>query len=735
MLVVIARLAARHPWLIVLLFVLLTAASAVYGAGIQRELASTGLEDPTGEAIATRNALMEQLGVAEPSFMVVLGDGETSLDGRLDEVLTPMIDAVRADPTTSRVTSPMDAGQESLLSADKTRALVLIELRGDDKEQQAAFDRIEPLLRGASVPALVGGPLPAQRVAQELAVADLQRAELVALPIVAVLLLLFFRGPAAASLPLVIGVFCIPASFAALRFLTHFTEVSVFALNVGSFIGLGLAIDYALVLVQRFRDELAQGRSPEQAVERTLATSGRAIFVSGVTVAGSMLALLVFPLGILRTIAMAGSLVVAAAMLAALVLLPALLVLLAPRIANSAPLPDASAWHRIAVTVMKRPLPIMIGVLFVLAGLASPMLRIHTIMPDARTFPQGTDVRAVDELLDDPKAFGGADATPILALVQTEGSIITPESAAAVTLWAKAAAELEGVGSVDSPFATGPLTDPTIARTLLRTPALMPGPLRGALQATSKGNATVIRLTATAPWRSQQAADVVERLRALDTPGTTVLIGGPTAVVSDSRIAMAKDMPLAVAIVLAVNLLVLFVAFGSVVVPIKAVLMNIASIGASFGALVWVFQDGHLSGIIGFEPPGGVDLTVPVIMFAVVFGLSMDYEVFLLSRIREEFDRTGDNAHSVALGLERTGSIISRAAALLIVVVAGFATGRFLFVQELGVGMVVAIALDATLVRALLVPSSMALLGGANWWAPAPLRALWKRLGLELRED
>ena len=411
MLAVIARLAARRPWFVILMFVALTVASAVYGAGIQRELASTGLEDPTGEAIATRNALAEKLGVAEPSFMVVLGDGSTSLDGHLSEILDPVLTEVRADPMTTRVLTPLDPGMENLLSADKTRALVLVELRAGDREQQEALNRIEPMLRKASAPVRIGGPLPAQRVAQDLAVADLQRAEIVALPIVAILLLLFFRGPAAASLPLVIGVFCIPASFAALRILTRFTDVSVFALNVGSFIGLGLAIDYALVLVQRFRDELTAGRTPEQAVERTLATSGRAILVSGITVAGSLLALLVFPLGILRTIAMAGSLVVAAAMLAALVLLPALLVLLAPRIANSAPLPDASAWHRLAVTVMRKPVLIMIGVLVVLAGLASPMARIHTIMPDARTFPAGTDVRAVDELIDDPAAFGGAHAT------------------------------------------------------------------------------------------------------------------------------------------------------------------------------------------------------------------------------------------------------------------------------------------------------------------------------------
>ncbi|MCB9681058.1 MAG: MMPL family transporter [Alphaproteobacteria bacterium] len=736
MLVLVARLVTRHPWPVIAAFVVVGSLAGWFGAGVHRDLAATGLDDPTSEAVATRDALVALLGIGEPDLMVVAGDAQAPVDpGDVAATLGDTVAALRADPAVRRVTTPTDPGHKDLLAADGQRALLLIELHGGPRDKAEALDRLTATLHDAPVPVLVGGPTAAERTAQDLAVHDLERAELLALPVVALLLLLFFRGPFAAGLPLAVGVVAIPASFAVLRLLAHVTEVSVFALNVGTFIGTGLAIDYAMVLVQRFRDEVAHGASDVEAVTHMLRTSGRAIVVSGVTVAGSMLALLVFPLGLLRTIGIAGALVVVCAMVAALVMLPALLVVLGPRLGRTRNLPrDDGAWHRIAMTVMARPLLVTGVVLVVLAGLAAPALHLETIMPDVSTFPRDTDVRKVDEALDDPQGFGAESQTPILVLVRTEGSIITPAATQAVVDWVDKVQALPGIRKVETPFADGPLTQPKVAATFLKTPSLMPMQLRGALAATSKGDATVVRVVPEARWRSDAAAAAVRAVRGVDSPGVTTLVGGPTALISDARLALSDHLPLAVGLIVLVNLVLLFVAFGSVVVPIKAVLMNIASIGASFGALVWIFQDGHLTGLLAFEPPGGIDLTVPVIMFAVVFGLSMDYEVFLLSRIKEEMDRTGDNAHSVAAGLERTGSIITRAAALLIVVVLGFAAGRFLFVKELGAGMVVAITIDATIVRALLVPSTMALLGDANWWAPAPLKRLWSWLDLEIRE-
>lgn len=736
MLALISRLVTRHPWPVVITFLVLGVVCGVYGAGVQRDLAASGLDDPGSEAVATRAAMMETLELGEPDLMLVVGEPAHPIDAEaLEASIGGLVSQLKADADVRRVISPLDPGQSSLVSADRSRALLLVELLGTDRQKADALERLEPTLRDGSVPVLIGGPAEAQRTAQNLAINDLEHAELFALPIVALLLLIFFRGPWAASLPLAVGLVAIPTSLALLRLMTYVTEVSVFALNVGTFIGTGLAIDYAMVLVQRFRDEVAHGRTYDQAIEKMLVTSGRAIVVSGVTVAGSMLALLVFPLGMLASIGIAGALVVMCAMAAALILLPALLVLLAPKIGRTIYLPHSDGmWHRIATAVMARPILVTVGVLVILGALASPMARIKTVMPDVNTFPPGTSVRLVDELLDDPQGFGAESQTPILVLATTEGDVLTPDNVAALVAWCDQAKALPGIRKVESAFAVGPLRDAKVAKTFLKSPFLMPGELRGAIQATTKANHTVIRVVPEARWRSDDAAAAVAAVRSIESPGVSTLVGGPTALISDSRIALSDGLPLALGLVVVVNLVLLFVAFGSVVVPIKAVLMNVASIGASFGALVWVFQEGHLQNLLAFDPPGGIDLTVPVVMFAVVFGLSMDYEVFLLSRIKEEMDHTGDNRHSVASGLEHTGSIITRAAALLIVVVIGFTTGQFLFVKELGVGMVVAITIDATIVRALLVPATMVLLGDANWWAPAPLKRLWRWLDMEVKE-
>ncbi len=735
MLALFSRWATQRPWTVVVTFLIVGVLSGAYGIGVQRELAAAGLEDPGSEAAQARTALMEELEVGEPDLMVVLGSPERPLtDALLEPTLRALDEALTAVEGVRKVHTPLGR-REGLRSADSTRALVLVELAGDARAKSQALQRVRVVLDDADVDVQIGGPAAAEATAQELAVHDLKWAEIYALPVVTVLLLIFFRGPWAAALPLAVGVFAVPASFAVLRVLAQLTEVSVFALNVGTFIGTGLAIDYAMVLVQRFRDELALGSTGPEAVDRMLRTSGRAIVVSGVTVAGSLLALLVFPLGILWSIGVSGALVVLCAMAAALVLLPALLVILAPKLGSSTPAPDEGrAWARIATFVMARPVLITVVVLVGLAVAASPSLRLRTIMPDVSTFPRDTDVRQVDELLDDPAAFGATSQTPVLVYLTTESRILDLPNVAAVAAYVDAVEALPGVRVVRSPFATPSLRKPDIAKTLLGNPALMPPALRGALQLTTRTQATVIEVVPTARWRSDEAAAVVRAVRGVSVPGIHTLVGGPTALILDARDALSAKLPLALALVVGVNLVLLFVAFGSVVVPIKAVLMNVASIGASFGALVWIFQDGHLTGLFGFEPPGGIDLTVPVVMFAVIFGLSMDYEVFLLSRIKEEMDRTGNNALSVARGLQHTGSVITRAALLLLVVVAGFTAGRFLFIQELGVGMVVAIALDATIVRALLVPATMVLLGDANWWAPAPLRRLWLWLDLEVRE-
>lgn len=728
MLSLLARLCFGHSRLIALLTLAVFIGSVVGSVGVQERLSATGLDDPGSEAAAVDAALRRTFEAAEPGLLMVVGSPEVPVT---DEGMAALIAEVKKDASVLRVRSPLgdELGSEKLRSADGKRALVIVEFDGDAVGRQNAWKRLRPVVEGASLPVMSGGPAPAEQVAQDTAMADLVRAELLALPPAALLLLWFFRGPWAAMLPLLTAGVAVPLTIAMLGLVARFTEVSVFALNVASFIGLGLAVDYALVLVTRFREERAHGKDVEAALHATLSTTGRAVLISGVTVAASMAALFVFPLGILQSIALAGMLVVLATLIASLALLPSMFVLLGDRLGAAAPSADLGAWHRLGQAVVRRPVPIALGVIFILGLLAAPVLRLKTVMPDARSFPADTDIRRVDAVLEDVNGFAAADATPILALVKTGGNLLLPQHAEEAAAWCRAAAALPGVASVDSPFCRGPLADPRQQKVFLSSPQLWNTTLRLAVRDTTRGDTALILIRPSESWRTDAAADLVRALRDVESAGVEALVGGPTAAIVDSRAAMGDGLVLAVSLVVGINLFLLFMAFGSIVVPIKAVVMNVASVAASFGALVWVFQDGHFASALGFEVPGGIDLTVPIILFSVVFGLSMDYEVFLLARIREEYLRTGDDHEAIALGLERTGSLITRAALLLVVVVVGFAAGEFLFVQELGVGMVLAILLDATLVRALLVPSTMAMLGHWNWWAPAPLARLWVRMG------
>ena len=691
----IARLACRHPRAVVLAFALAAAVGGAYGSGVAAHLEVGGLEDPGSESAQVQRILHEELGVADPDAIAVFGDpSRPAHDPSVRAALQRSLQAVRRDPGVEALLPPPDDPRAAMLSADGTRLAVLLDLAGGATEKQETLERIELSLRSSGVPVEFGGELPARLYAQRAAMHDVGRAELLCLPIVAALLLWFFRGPAGAALPLAVGAFAVPSALAVIRVLAEVAHVSVFALNVSTFLGIGLSIDYALLLVTRFREELAAGRGVDDAIERTLATSGRAILVSGLLVATSLLALLAFPIVIIRTIGTAGALVVVCALVGSLLLLPAMLRLAGGRsgrfrIGPARADETSGAWHRLATAVMRRPAPVALAVLVALAALGLPFLRARSVLPDVKMFPPESEVRQVDELLAAPSGFGSLPIAPLLVLLETRGS--DPASSGRVADALARLRSLPGVRNVEAPRAI-------------------------------RGGRTLVRVAASAPWRSEETRDLVARVRALDAGSLRVLVGGPTAAMLDARDALQRRLPLAIALIVGVNLVALLVAFRSCVVPLKAVAMNAISLSASFGVLVWVFQDGHGSALLGFEPPGGIDVTVMIVLFAIVFGLSMDYEVFLLSSIQEEYRRTGDNRASVAAGLERTGAIITRAALLLVVVVAAFAAGELIFVKELGVGMAAAIAIDATVVRALLVPATMALLGDANWWMPAPFR-------------
>jgi uncharacterized membrane protein YdfJ with MMPL/SSD domain len=732
----LAALTEQRSGAVIGVFAALLVVAAIYGAGVADRLQVVDFEAIGSDSTVARALMEERLGIGEPQVVALFEDVGGGDAARRKAALGALLARAAADPGVAQVEAPGDV--PGLVSRDGTQALALLHLRGGDEAQRATFARVAETLRDGPFPVRFGGALPATLYAQDLAGRDVERAELICFPLVAVLLLLFFRGLVAASLPLVVAGFGIPASLALVRGLTEFTDVSVFALNVASFLGIGLAVDYALLLVSRFRAELAAGASVGEANARTIATAGRAVFVSALTVSTSLLALLAFPVVILRTIALAGALVVLCAAAAAVALLPALMCVLARRRgrlslrAPERPERDARWWRALALAVMRRPLPVALGVLLLLLAMGVPARRLAPMVPDARSFPAAAEVRRVQEALD--TGFDGAELAPLYVVVQSREPIERPESLRAVTGLVHRLAALPGVRRVESPFATPPLDDPARAAALLAHRDAWPEAERRAFDAVVRDDLTLLRVIPASGDDSAANRALIRRVRALESGDLEVRVGGPAVRDADAKAAVTRHLEPAIALLVGINLVVLFLSFGSVVVPVKAAGMAALSLAASFGALVLIFQDGHLHRLLGFEPQTGIDLAVLVVMFAVVFGLSMDYEIFLLSRIREEYDRTGDNRASVAVGLERTGSIITRAAVLLIAVLGAFALGDLIFVKEIGVAMAVAIAVDASIVRALLVPATMELLGAANWWAPAPLHRLWRRIGLRPSE-
>jgi RND superfamily putative drug exporter len=720
---------ARGRVAVAAVFAALLAAAAFYGAGAAEHLPAGGFEVPGSESDLAIKEAERRFGVGAPDVLVLYRDASSDVrDPLFGAGVLDLLEIVLEDVGVVGATTYWDTSQETLVSHDKHETLVIVSLAGSNADKLATLKRIEPLLRDAPEPTEVeiGGHVAASILAQATAKVDLARAETVAVPIALVLTLLFFRSVVAALLPILIGAFAMASCAALARLGSHFTEISIFALNVAAFLGLGLSIDYALLLVQRFREETAKGLSPGEATAATLDSAGRAIFVSGLTVVVSLAVLIPVPVPILRSIAIGGSLAVLAALLGALLLLPALLAWLGPRVNWGAigRAPEMAApsafWRRVGGFSMRHPWLTMLACLLLLALFASPVLHMQSAVPDTRMFASESEVRRVDRALGDPTRFDPGGASIMQVVVSAPGDPLAPENARRLRAYAARIRAVPGVTEVRTPL--NDLDPDRFSAAELREQASA-DPLATEVRRTIHEHTALLIAGNQHPWRSLAAAEVLDAVRAVPRPGLDVQIGGATAQMNDLK-AVMKDWGLGAAgLVLAWNLLVLLLAFRSLFVPLKATLMNVLSLSASYGLLVWVFQDGNLSGLLGFEPLEGIDPTIPVILFAVVFGLSMDYEVFLLSRIREEWLRSGDNRESVLHGIEHTGRIITSAALILIVVIGAFAAGDLVYVKQVGVGIAAAVALDVTLVRALLVPATMQLMGAWNWWAPRGLRA------------
>jgi len=722
-----AAIARGREW-VVAGFAALLAIAALYGSSAADHLPAGGFEVPGSESDRAVKEAERRFGIGAPDVLVLFRDPTSDVSDPLfgAEVLD-LLELVFEDSGVVGATTYWDTSQESLVSHDRHETLVIISLAGSNADKLRTLGRIEPTLRElvAPVELEIGGHVAASILAQSTAKVDLAKAEAVAIPIALVLTLLFFRSAVAALLPIGIGAFAMACCAALTRLGSNFMEISIFSLNVAAFLGLGLSIDYALLLVQRFREEMGKGLAPHDAVATTLDSAGRAIFVSGLTVVVSLAVLIPVPVPILRSIAIGGALAVLTSLLGALVLLPALLAWLGPRVNFGAigRAPEATepgpGWRAIGGFSMRRPWLTMLGCGIVLAAFASPVLHLQSAVPDTRMFASDSEVRRVDKALGDPSRFDPGGASIMQVVVAAPGDPLDPENARRLRAYAARIRALPGVTGVRTPL--NDLDPDRLSADEIRERAAA-DPLATQVRRTIHEHSALLVAGNAHPWRSLAAAGVLDAVRAVPHPGLDVKIGGATAQMNDLKAVMKSWGVRAAGLVLLWNFLVLLLAFRSVFVPLKATLMNILSLSASYGLLVWVFQDGHLSGLLSFEPLEGIDPTIPVILFAVVFGLSMDYEVFLLSRIQEEWRRSRDNRESVLHGIEHTGRIITSAALILIVVIGAFAAGDLVYVKQVGVGIAAAVALDVTLVRALLVPATMQLMGEWNWWAPRWLR-------------
>nr|WP_238350922.1 MMPL family transporter [Kribbella shirazensis] len=676
----------------------------VWGTGVFGSLANGGFDAPDTEAANAVKTIEQNVGRTGTDVVVLYrSPSGTVADPAFRQSVEQHLAALPSADVTG-TTTYWSSRSPVFVSKDQRSTYAVLTLAGATQEERLdTFHRIADQVRApaAGLDTKVGGEVAVFDEVNTQTEHDIVRAESISMPVVLVLLVVVFGGLVAASLPLFVGGLAILGAFVLLRGLSAVTDVSIFSINIVTMIGFGLAIDYALFIVTRFREELARGNDVETALTTTMATAGRTVAFSGVTVGVAISSLVLFPVMFLKSMAYGGVAAVAIAMVAALTALPALLAVLGPRVNNlrifkarKAAEDHHGAWYRLAHSVMRRPVRYVLVLVPVLLVLGIPFLSAQLGGVDHRSLPSGATSRTVTETLQ--RDFPGAGGSDIYVAVRLDAALSDPAPALAPYI-----AQLRQVRDVENVRIGG----------------------------YANGVASVVVHT---KYTGQElpARDVVRGVRAVPAPpGADVQVGGETGAVIDLLDALKQRAPYMAGFIVVVTFVLLFVAFGSFVLPAKALLMNVLSLSAAFGAMVWIFQDGHLSGLLDFTPAGFLDATNPVLLFAVLFGLSMDYEVFLLSRIREEYDRTGDNTQAVALGLQRTGGIITSAALLLIIVVAAFSTSGIVFVKMIGVGLVIAIALDATVVRALLVPATMRLLGRANWWAPRRLARWWKSHG------
>jgi uncharacterized membrane protein YdfJ with MMPL/SSD domain len=697
----LARLAdgkARRIGIFAIVFFVLAAA---LGGGVASRLDPYGADDPATEAVQARQQL-EDAGLHEPAVLAVVKDAPVAAASSRARVET-LERSVRRRPGVQAVSGYYDTHSPVFVSRDRRSTYFIVTLKTfEDKQwQETGADIADELSAKPGV--IVGGAAVAQDQVNKQVEKDLQKAEMLAFPLLFLLSFLFFRSLVASALPLMIGGLAIVGTFLILRIASEFGSISIFALNLTTALGLGLAIDYSLFIVSRYREEIAKDGPGLAAMRRVLATAGRTVFFSSLTVAAALASLLVFPQRFLYSMGLGGSLVALFAALISLTVLPAVLTLLGTRVNSLAPRflqrraaadtrPDEHGfWYRLSRFVMRRPVPVatLSAALLILMGIPFFGIKFNTV--DATVLPSSASARQAYDVLN--SEFPPYREAPIWVDVEGGGPRAAAQFAAQVR-------RVSGVAEVGRPLRL-------------------------------KDGVTGLQVISSNPFVSAASQTTVKQIRDLrPPPGATALVGGATADFVDLQSSLASHLPIVLGIIIAATLTILFLMTGSVILPIKSLLMNFLNLSAVFGLLVLIFQDGRFEGFLDYSSPGAIEQTMPILLFAVAFGLSTDYAVFLLSRIKEARDNGASDSECVAIGLERTGRIVTAAALLFAVAMFAFATSQIIFIKENGVGTALAVLIDASIIRALLVPALMELLGKWNWWAPKPLRRLHERFGI-----
>jgi RND superfamily putative drug exporter len=735
----IALLAIAAPRRIIAAALLVMVACGIFGIPVAKHLSAGGFQDPTSESAQATKLLVDKFGQGDMELLISVTSEGGAQGPAARAVGTQITDQLKASPYVADLTSAWTAPKSAapaLMSKDGKTGLIVAGITGGESgAQQHAKDLTDRLVHDRDgVTVRAGGEAMTYVQINSQSEKDLLTMESIAIPLSFVVLVWVFGGLISAALPLAVGGFAILGSMAVLRGITLITDVSIFAMNLTVALGLALAIDYTLLIISRYRDELADGADRDRALVRTMATAGRTVLFSAMTVALSMVAMVLFPMYFLKSFAYAGIAVVVFAAVAAIVVAPAAIALLGDRLDSldvrrlarwtfRRPDPvrkpiEQNFWYRSTKIVMRRAIPIGLAIIALLLVLGAPFLGIKWGFPDERVLPQSLSARQVGDELRNNFAV---DSARNVTVVIPDANGVTP---ADLDRYASELSQVPDVSSVSAPggtFVAGRAVGPTSAA------------------AGFKEGSAFLTIGSSAPLFSDASETQLDRLHAVAPPaGQHVELTGVAQVNRDSSEAITHRLPMVLGVIAAITFVLLFLLSGSVILPLKALVLNVLSLTAAFGALVWIFQEGHL-GALGTTPTGTIVANLPVLLFCIAFGLSMDYEVFLVSRIREYWLKSGrtraDNDESVALGLARTGRVVTAAALLMAISFAALIAAQVAFMRMFGLGLTLAVLADATLVRMLLVPAFMHVLGRWTWWAPKPLARLHERIGISEGAD